>query len=190
MPQRNASLNDAAQLSGAQFTRYQHGDLSQLEAQLARSQAQLKMIVSDLVFSMDGDLAPVDALLDLAERHDAWLYLDDAHGFGVLNEGRGGLTLRAANSARVIYLATLGKAAGVSGAAVAAEQTVVDWLIQKSRPNIYTTAMPPMLAACLSESLQQIARGAAFREIYSAAEDYALRRTHVRRHRATDCGAA
>jgi len=160
----HASLNDAAQLSGAKFTRYHHGDLPQLEAQLARSDAEPKMIVSDLVFSMDGDLAPVDALLDLAERYDAWLYLDDAHGFGVLNDGRGGLTPRAANSARVIYLATLGKAAGVAGAAVAADQTVIDWLIQKSRPYIYTTAMPPMLAACLSESLQQIAQGGALRE--------------------------
>ena len=160
----HASLNDAAQLSGAKFTRYHHGDLPQLEAQLARSDAEPKMIVSDLVFSMDGDLAPVDALLDLAERYDTWLHLDDAHGFGVLNLGRGGLTPRAANSARVIYLATLGKAAGVAGAAVAADQTVIDWLIQKSRPYIYTTAMPPMLAACLSESLQQIAQGGGLRE--------------------------
>ncbi len=161
----HASLNDAAQLSRAKFTRYHHVDLSQLEGQLARSHAQPKMIVSDLVFSMDGDIVPVDALLDLAERYDAWLYLDDAHGFGVLNEGRGGLTPRAANSARVIYLATLGKAAGVAGAAVAAEQTVIDWLIQKSRPYIYTTAMPPMLGACLGASLHQIAQGEARRKI-------------------------
>ncbi|MEQ1593350.1 MAG: 8-amino-7-oxononanoate synthase, partial [Thiobacillaceae bacterium] len=161
----HASLNDAAQLSGAQFTRYAHGDLVQLEAQLVRSQSQQKMIVSDLVFSMDGDIAPVDALLDLAERFDAWLYLDDAHGFGVLNDGRGGLTARAAKNERVIYLATLGKAAGVAGAAVAADSTVIEWLIQKSRPYIYTTATPPMLAACLSASLQLIAEGAARRTI-------------------------
>ena len=159
----HASLNDAAQLSGPKFTRYRHADLTQLEAQLARCQAQTKMIVSDLVFSMDGDIAPVDALLDLAERHDAWLYLDDAHGFGVLNEGRGGMTERAARSDRVIYLATLGKAAGVAGAAVAADATVIEWLIQKSRPYIYTTAMPPMLAACLSASLREIAEGEARR---------------------------
>jgi len=74
----HASLNDAAQLSGAKFTRYPHADLTQLEAQLARSDTQSKMIVSDLVFSMGGDIAPIDALLDLAERYDAWLYLDDA----------------------------------------------------------------------------------------------------------------
>jgi 8-amino-7-oxononanoate synthase len=159
----HASLVDAAQLSGASFTRYRHNDLAQLEGQLAASPAQDKMIVSDLVFSMDGDLAPVDALLDLAERYDAWLYLDDAHGFGVLNEGRGGLTERARASDRVIYLATLGKAAGVAGAAVAAHASVIDWLIQKARPYIYTTASPPLLAACLLESLRQIESGEARR---------------------------
>jgi len=159
----HASLVDAAQLSGASFTRYRHNDLAQLEGQLAASTAQDKLIVSDLVFSMDGDVAPVDALLDLAERYDAWLYLDDAHGFGVLGDGRGGLTERARASDRVIYLATLGKAAGVSGAAVTAHQSVIDWLIQKARPYIYTTASPPLLAACLMESLRQIEAGEARR---------------------------
>lgn len=160
----HASLVDATQLSGASFTRYRHNDLAQLESQLAASTAQDRVIMSDLVFSMDGDIAQVDALLDLAERYDAWLYLDDAHGFGVLNDGRGGLTERARASDRVIYLATLGKAAGVSGAAVAAHQSVIDWLIQKARPYIYTTASPPLLAACLLESLRQIEAGEARRE--------------------------
>jgi len=160
----HASLVDAAQLSDATFTRYRHTDLSQLEGQLAASRAQDKLIVSDLVFSMDGDTAPVDGLLDLAERYDAWLYLDDAHGFGVLNDGRGGLTKRARASDRVVYLATLGKAAGVAGAAVAAHQNVIDWLIQKARSYIYTTASPPLLAACLLESLRQIETGDARRE--------------------------
>lgn len=159
----HASLVDAAQLSGAVFTRYRHADLAQLEGQLAASTAQERLIVSDLVFSMDGDLAPVDALLDLAERFDAWLYLDDAHGFGVLDGGRGGLTARARASDRVIYLATLGKAAGVAGAAVAAHAGVIDWLIQKARPYIYTTASPPLLAACMLESLHQIETGEARR---------------------------
>jgi 8-amino-7-oxononanoate synthase len=159
----HASLVDAAQLSGASFTRYRHGDLAQLEGQLAASAAPDKLLVTDLVFSMDGDVAPVDAMLDLAERYDAWLYLDDAHGFGVLNDGRGGLTERARASERVIYMATLGKAAGVAGAAVAAHQMVIDWLVQKARPYIYTTASPPMLAACLLESLRQIEAGDARR---------------------------
>lgn len=160
----HASLVDAAQLSGATFTRYRHGDLAQLESQLAKSSAQDKLIVSDLVFSMDGDIALVDALLDLAECHDAWLYLDDAHGFGVLNDGRGGLSERARTSDRVIYLATLGKAAGVAGAAVAAHAAVIDWLLQRARPYVYTTASPPLLAACLLESLRQIEAGEARRK--------------------------
>ncbi|MHB1052310.1 MAG: aminotransferase class I/II-fold pyridoxal phosphate-dependent enzyme [Thiobacillus sp.] len=155
----HASLVDAAKLSGATFTRFRHHDLAQLEGQLERSTAPEKMIVSDLVFSMDGDIARVDALLDLAERYDAWLYLDDAHGFGVLNDGRGGMTERARASDRVIYLATLGKAAGVSGAAVAAHASAIDWLLQTARPYVYTTASPPMLAACLLESLRQIEAG-------------------------------
>lgn len=160
----HASLIDAARLSGAAFSRYRHLDLAQLQSQLEKSAAPVRLIVSDLVFSMDGDIAPVDALLDLAERFDAWLYLDDAHGFGVLNDGRGGLSARARASERVIYLATLGKAAGVAGAAVAADRAVIDWLIQKARPYVYTTASPPLLAACLLESLRQIDAGDARRE--------------------------
>lgn len=159
----HASLVDAAQLSGARFTRYRHLELAQLDGLLAQSQATDKLIVSDLVFSMDGDVAPVDALLDLAERHDAWLYLDDAHGFGVLNDGRGGLTPRTRACDRVIYLATLGKAAGVAGAAVAAHPAVIDWLVNTARPYIYTTASPPVLSACLLESLRQIETGQARR---------------------------
>src|SRR5512138_2478182 len=160
----HASLVDAARLSGARLIRYRHLDLGELESLLAKSTAADKLIISDLVFSMDGDVASVDALLDLAERHDAWLYLDDAHGFGVLNGGRGGLTARARASDRVVYLATLGKAAGVAGAAVAAHETLIDWLIQKARPYLYTTASPPLLAACLLESLRQIADGDVRRE--------------------------
>lgn len=152
----HASLNDASQLCGAKFSRYAHGVLDQLEGQLARSTAQDKCIVSDLVFSMDGDVADVNGLLALAEKYDAWLYLDDAHGFGVLNNGRGGLTEAARANPRVIYLATLGKAAGVSGAAVAAHASVIQWLVQKARSYVYTTATPSMLASALSESLRLI----------------------------------
>ena len=160
----HASLNDAAQQCGAKFTRFAHADLDQLESQLKKSTAADKLICADLVFSMDGDVADVARLLALAEAHDAWLYLDDAHGFGVLNEGRGGLTEAARNSPRVIYLATLGKAAGVFGAAVAAQADVINWLVQKARTYIYTTAMPPMLAASLLESLHEIAAGQSRRD--------------------------
>jgi 8-amino-7-oxononanoate synthase len=164
----HASLNDAAQLCGATFTRYAHGSLEQLEGQLARSRARKKLIASDLVFSMDGDIAHVQGLLALAERHDAWLYLDDAHGFGLLNEGRGGMTDAARTSDRVIYLATLGKAAGVFGAAVAAHETVIQWLVQKARPYVYTTAMPPMLAGALLQSLRLIEHAANRRDALRA----------------------
>jgi 8-amino-7-oxononanoate synthase len=160
----HASLNDAARQCGAKFTRYAHGDLDQLEAQLKKSAARDRLICADLVFSMDGDIADVDRLLALAEAHDAWLYLDDAHGFGVLNDGRGGLTETARKSPRVIYLATLGKAAGVFGAAVAAHADVIEWLVQKARTYIYTTAMPPLLAAALLASLEQIRKGKPRRE--------------------------
>ncbi len=161
----HASLNDAVRQCGAKFTRYAHADLDRLQGLLAKSTARDKLICSDLVFSMDGDVADVHRLLALAEAHDAWLYLDDAHGFGVLNDGRGGLTEAARKSPRVIYLATLGKAAGVSGAAVAAHAQVVEWLVQKARTYIYTTAMPPMLAAALMESLKRIEAGQARREL-------------------------
>lgn len=164
----HASLNDAAQLSGAKFSRYAHGTLDQLDGQLMRSTARDKLIASDLVFSMDGDIVNVEGLLSLAERYDAWLYLDDAHGFGVLNEGRGGLTEAARNSHRVIYLATLGKAAGVFGAVVAAHESVIQWMVQKARPYVYTTAMPPLLCGALLESLKLIELGAARRDVLRA----------------------
>ncbi len=155
----HASLNDAALLSRANFKRYVHGDLAALERLLAASRARRKLVVTDAVFSMDGDLAPVPQLLQLCERFDAWLVLDDAHGFGVLGEAGGGV-LRHFNvaSPRVVYMATLGKAAGVAGAFVAGEPEVIETLIQGARTYIYTTASPPALAHALLASLDIIAR--------------------------------
>jgi 8-amino-7-oxononanoate synthase len=108
---------------------------------------------------MDGDLAPVPELLALAEQYDAWLYLDDAHGFGVLGrDGRGVLEHFALpHSPRLIYLATLGKAAGVAGAFVAGMEDLIEWLVNKARTYIFTTAQPPALAAAVSASLGLIA---------------------------------
>lgn len=161
----HASLNDAVVLSGAKFARYTHGSADALRGMLEKSEAAEKLIVTDTVFSMDGDLAPLDALLALAEEFDTWLYLDDAHGFGVLGEhGQGVLSAAARASDRVIYLATLGKGAGVFGAAVAAHATVIDWLVNRAHTYIYTTAMPPLLGAVLSESLRLIAAGDARRK--------------------------
>lgn len=154
----HASLNDAALLSRARLTRYPHLDLAALERRLAASSARRKLVVTDTVFSMDGDLAPVPELLALCERRDALLMLDDAHGFGVLGEGgRGALEHFGIEPGRVIYMATLGKAAGVFGAFVAGSAELVDYLVQRARPYIYTTATPPPLAAALSAGLKLIA---------------------------------
>ena len=118
----HASLNDAVLLSRAKFTRYPHLDLAVLEKRLAASRAKRKLVVTDAVFSMDGDMAPVPELLALCERHDALLVLDDAHGFGVLGHGRGVLEHfwpSDLTHTHHVYMATLGKAAGVFGAFVA-----------------------------------------------------------------------
>jgi 8-amino-7-oxononanoate synthase len=156
----HASLNDAALLSRATLRRYRHADLEALERMLAGSRARRKLVVTDAVFSMDGDIAAVPALIALCERYDAWLLLDDAHGFGVLGAGgRGVLEHFAARSPRVIYMATLGKAAGVFGAFVAGQHEAVDALIQRARPYIYTTATPPMLSSALLKSLVLIGNG-------------------------------
>jgi 8-amino-7-oxononanoate synthase len=153
----HASLNDAAQLSRAEWLRYPHNDLAALAQRLGESKAKNKLVLTDTVFSMDGDLAPVPELLELCEVHDAWLLLDDAHGFGVLGEGRGALTHFNVASPRILYIGTLGKAVGVSGAFVAAAPEVIETLVQTSRPYIYTTAMPALLAATVTQSLRIIA---------------------------------
>ncbi|WP_269533532.1 8-amino-7-oxononanoate synthase [Chitinimonas sp. BJYL2] len=143
----HASLNEACLLSRADFQRFPHNDCAALARQLAASKARRKLIAVDAVYSMDGDLAPLADLLQLAEQHNAWLYVDDAHGFGVLGEGRGSLAHWQLSSPRLIYLATLGKAAGSAGALVGAHSVVIEWLLNKAKPAIYTTASPALLAA-------------------------------------------
>lgn len=162
----HASLIDAVQLSRADSHRYAHGDVESLERLLAASRAKRKLIVSDAVFSMDGDLAPLPALLALAERFDAWLVIDDAHGFGVLGrQGRGSIDhFRLPASQRLLYMGTLGKAAGGAGAFVAGDATVIAWLTQRARSYIFTTAGSPMVACALSTSLRLIADGEARRQ--------------------------
>ena len=164
----HASLIDAMQLAksnGADVQRYPHNDLAALERQLAASSAARKVIVTDAVFSMDGDLAPLPAILALAERYDAWLVIDDAHGFGVLGQhGRGSLShFNLPASRRILLMGTLGKAAGVGGAFVAGSATAIEYLLQKGRSYIFTTAAPPAIACALSKSLQIIGYGDALR---------------------------
>ncbi len=153
----HASLNDACLLSRAEFKRFAHHDLAQLERLLAASTAPTKLIAVDAVYSMDGDCAPLAALLALAERFDAWLYVDDAHGFGVLGEGRGSVVEAGLHSERLIQMVTLGKAAGVAGAAVAAHAVVIDWLVNSARPFIFTTSTSPLLAHTVQASLRLMA---------------------------------
>jgi len=156
----HASLNDAMLLSRAVVKRYRHGDMAQLEKLLSETDKGRKLIITDAVFSMDGDLAPLREMLALCEQYDAWLYVDDAHGFGVLGEqGRGSLSHFDIASERIIYMATLGKAAGVSGAFVAAEQVVIDTLVNHANSYVYTTASTAALSVALSSSLQLITQG-------------------------------
>ena len=164
----HASLIDAMQLAkanGAEVQRYPHNDVAALERQLAASNAARKVIVTDAVFSMDGDLAPLPLIFELAERHDAWLVIDDAHGFGVLGRhGEGSLAhFNLPASPRILLMGTLGKAAGVGGAFVAGSATAIEYLLQKGRSYIFTTAAPPAIACALSKSLHIIRDGHALR---------------------------
>ncbi|MBU3539399.1 8-amino-7-oxononanoate synthase [Polynucleobacter sp. UK-Gri1-W3] len=157
----HASLIDGIRLAAAQtqasVSLFDHTNIDSLSELLKTDQNPLKIIVTDGVFSMDGDLAPIKELLKLAEQYDALLLVDDAHGFGVLGKlGHGILEQGNICSDRMIYIGTLGKAAGVSGAFVCAQSTFIEWLIQKGRPFIYSTATPPAIAHTLSKSLEII----------------------------------
>jgi len=163
----HACLIDGIRLSRAQAHVLPHADLPALGAALAASTARRKLVVTDAVFSMDGNVANVPALLELCERHDAWLMIDDAHGFGVLGaQGEGTLSHHGMAGRlgiapawqgrldRLIYMATLGKAAGVAGAFVAGEPSMVEWLLQKARTYMFATAAPAMVAESLRAALQ------------------------------------
>ena len=161
----HACLNDGAILSRAEFHRFAHNDVAALEKLLQASTAKHKLIAVDAVFSMDGDIAPIPDYLRLCEQYDAYLHIDDAHGFGVLGEhGKGSLSHFKVKSPRIIMMATLGKAAGVAGAFVAGEQVVIDYLIQKARSYVYSTPAPPALSATLVESVSLIEKGDDLRE--------------------------
>jgi 8-amino-7-oxononanoate synthase len=158
----HACLIDGARLSRADIHVHPHNDLAALERALASSRARRKLVLTDAVFSMDGDLAPVPELLALCERHDAWLMIDDAHGYGVLGpDGRGTLSHfgiePGRHAGRLIYMATLSKAAGVSGAFVAGDATLVEWLRQRARTYMFATAAPAPIAAAVRASLQVMA---------------------------------
>lgn len=152
----HASLLDAGLLSGARFQRFLHNDLNNLQARLDKVDAERKLIVVDGVFSMDGDCAPLSELATLAKNNNAWLMVDDAHGFGCLGKKGGGSAeyFGLSQNELPILMGTLGKAFGTFGAFVAGSETLIETLIQFSRSYIYTTAMPPAVAAATRASLR------------------------------------
>ncbi len=155
----HASLLDAAVLSRARLQRYAHADAPALEARLSAARSQCKLVVTDGVFSMDGDVAPLASLSAVCQRQGAWLMVDDAHGLGVLGPGGRGSVVAAGLSVEQvpILMGTLGKALGSFGAFVAGSELVIEALIQQARSYIYTTAMPPALAEATQASLQLVA---------------------------------
>jgi 8-amino-7-oxononanoate synthase len=162
----HASLIDGGLASGAQFQRYRHNDVAHLAEVLEKSPADKKLIVTDGVFSMDGDVASLPELAELARVHDAWLMVDDAHGVGVLGEHGGGVAEHFGLTAREVpvLMGTLGKGAGSFGAFVAGDAVLIDYLINTARPYIYTTALPPAVAAASRASLVLMRNGHALRE--------------------------
>lgn len=164
----HASLLDGGLLSGARFQRFAHNDVVQLEKKLADSTANRKLVVVDGVFSMDGDLAPLGHLARLSQAHNAWLMVDDAHGFGCLGKNGAGVVEHFGLGVTdvPVLMATLGKALGTAGAFVAGSEVLIESLIQFARPYIYTTAMPPAVAAATRISLRLL-------------EDESWRRQHL-----------
>lgn len=151
----HASLIDAGLLSRAKVKRFRHNDIEQLDRLLATDTSKRKLVVVDGVFSMDGDLAPLPELASLCRKHEARLMIDDAHGFGVLGEQGGGCAehFQLSNDDLPIIMGTLGKSFGTFGAFVAGSDALIETLIQFARPYIYTTALPPSVAAASMASL-------------------------------------
>lgn len=154
----HASLLDAGLLSGARFQRFLHNDIDSLRRRLQKTDAERRLIVVDGVFSMDGDLAPLPELAALAHQEQAWLMIDDAHGLGCLGESGAGCAEHfQLNQAQLpILMATLGKGLGTFGAFVAGSEALIETLIQFARSYIYTTAMPPAVAAATRASLKLV----------------------------------
>ncbi|BBL72408.1 8-amino-7-oxononanoate synthase [Methylogaea oryzae] len=152
----HASLIDGGLLSGARFSRYGHADVASLQEKLAGCGSRRKLVASDGVFSMDGDVAPLPQLAAAARSYGAWLMVDDAHGLGVLGANGGGSLehLGLGQEDAPILMGTLGKAFGVCGAFVAGCEELIETLIQQARTYIYTTSLPPAVAEATRASLR------------------------------------
>ena len=168
----HASLNDACILSRGKFIRFPHNDIAALENHLKQNKTKKKkFIVTDGVFSMDGDIANIPELEKLAKKYDAYLYIDDAHGYGILGKSGQGIlehyekkdSVKKIAKDRIIYTLTLSKAVGVSGALVCANKKIVDLVINKSRPYIYTTAEQPALMYGIKRSFEIIKKNHSLR---------------------------
>ncbi len=175
----HASLIDGGLLSGARFQRYLHNDHLSLSAYLDKKFSRSEsthgaMVVTDGVFSMDGDVADLPGLVSLCQKHDALLVVDDAHGIGFLGkEGRGTIASFGLGQKEVpVLVGTFGKAFGTSGAFVAGSHELIDYLVQHARPYIYTTAMPPSIAAATRTSLRLIRSADAERAHLNALINY------------------
>lgn len=166
----HASLVDAARLSGAKLHRYHHADHEALALALRNSSVNEKLVLTDTVFSMDGDKAPIRELITVCKQNDAVLAVDDAHGFAVLGKSGGGLLEEKDIPVEdvPILVATFGKALGTAGAFIAADKVVIEMLIQFARTYIYTTALAPALAGATLASLEVLEKEAWRRETLSA----------------------
>lgn len=166
----HASLLDGGLLSGARFQRYLHNDMNSLEAYLSKfsldNKVKKSLVVTDGVFSMDGDTANLSEMAEITKRYDALLMVDDAHGMGVLGvHGKGTIASMNLSQEQVpVLMGTFGKAFGASGAFVAGSEQLIEFLSQIARPYIYTTAMPPSVAAATRKSLELIRRADSSRE--------------------------
>lgn len=156
----HASLLDGGLASGARCHRYHHADSDDLNRRMQKVTSGRKLVVTDGVFSMDGDLAPLPALVEACQQHNGWLMVDDAHGFGVLGENGGGITEHygLGLSELPILMGTLGKGFGTFGAFVAGSEALIETLIQYARTYIYTTALPPAVASATRISLKILQR--------------------------------
>lgn len=144
----HASLIDGCRLSRARVTVYRHGDAGDLGARLAASRARRRLVVTDSVFSMDGDRAPLEAIVEVAERHGAWVMIDEAHAIGVLGRTGAGLAEELGLGDRIaVRMGTLGKALGGYGAFVAGSRALVDLLLNRARAYVFSTALPPAVVA-------------------------------------------
>ena len=156
----HASLLDGGHLCRADYKRYKHNNMQQLDYLLEQSTASRKLIVTDGVFSMDGDLAPLPEMSALAAQHSGWLMVDDAHGMGVLGATGGGIVEQQGLTVEQVpvLMGTLGKSFGTFGAFIAGSEALIETLIQFARTYIYTTALPPAIACASSASLQIVRR--------------------------------